>query len=194
MAVAATTDASRMLTYDQYLAEGEVMARYDIVDGARIFMPGPTLPHQDIQGNIYESLRNFQRRTGSGRTYQAPADVLIRRQPLRTRQPDVLFVSNERLAQRGGVPREGPLEVAPELVVEILSPSDTPRVLEDKITDYMAIGVQECWVVNTDVGTVEVLRLTAAGAQTVATCRADDTLTSITFPDLTLSVTDIFAP
>src|SRR5687768_2361648 len=110
MAVATQPTSSPPLTYEQYLAEGEVNQRYDIIDGVRVYpMPGPTLPHQEIAMNIMELLRAYQRATGRGRTVIAPFDDDIERVPLRTRQPDVLFISNERLEQGGGSGVTGPL-------------------------------------------------------------------------------------
>jgi Uma2 family endonuclease len=66
-------------------------------------------------------------------------DVVIRAEPLRVRQPDALFISNERLDQVGGEPEHGPLKAAPELVVEILSPSETRKRL---ISVSMAVHQQ----------------------------------------------------
>ena len=79
-----------------------------------------------------------RRECGLGTTVSAPYDVLIRRFPkLQTRQPDLLFVSHARLAQGGGIPVKGLLGAAPELVVEIVSDSETQRILGDKIADYV---------------------------------------------------------
>ena len=94
--------------------------------------------------------------------------MLIRRIPkLQTRQPDALFISHARLAEGGGIPEIGPLEIAPELVVEIISTSETQRRLNDKLTDYVAIGIDECWVVRPEERTVEVLALTPLGPQSI---------------------------
>ncbi len=121
--------------------------------------------------------------------------MLIRRVPkLQTRQPDVLFVSYARLAQGGGIPEIGPLEVAPELVVEIISDSETQRRLNDKLTDYIAIGVEECWVVRPEEGTVEVLALTPFGPQSVQIYAEPQAVTSLVFPTLSVATADIFAP
>src|SRR4051794_36925669 len=111
--------ATERLTYEQYMAEEEIRKRYDIIDGVRIFMTNPTIRHQGIQGNVYVALRVWWQSRGSGRVILAPCDVLIRRSPLRTRQPDLLFISQERLGGRS-LDDPTPLAPAPELVIEIL--------------------------------------------------------------------------
>jgi len=155
-------------------------------------MASPSIPHQEFAINILELLRAYQRQTRHGRTLNAPLDILISRFPLRTRQPDVLFISNERLQQAGGNHADVPLTVGPEIVVEVLSGSDTRRVRADKIADYCTIGVNECWLVSPVGETVEVLRVTSEGAVREALYGAGQTLQSLTFPDLTLALDDIF--
>lgn len=135
-----------LLTFEQYMAEGEFNKRYAIIDGERIFMPSPTWRHQRISRNVTQALSDYEAAFRTGLMVSAPLDVLIQRQPLRTRQPDALFISHGRLAQIGGTPPDGPLPIGPELVVEILSPSDTTGVLADKIADYQRAGVEECWL------------------------------------------------
>ena len=182
------------LTYEAYMAEPEVEGRYDIVNGVRIIMPGATWDHQTVSMNIVELLRRYARASGVGKVNTAPFDVLIRRSPkLQTRQPDVLLVSFVRLARVGGRPAKGPLEAAPELVVEIISDSETQRILDDKLTDYIHIGVDECWVVRPDDGTMEVLALTPGGTRSVATYGDGQAVASVVFPGLVVPVADVFA-
>ena len=196
--MAITTEAPALtneLTYEAYMAEPQVEGRYDIVQGVRIFMPGASQRHQRIADSITQLLRVFERQTGLGISVSAPYDVLIRRSPrIQTRQPDVLFVSHARLAQTGSGSEEvGPLEVAPELVVEVISNSETQRILGDKLTDYIEIGVNECWVVRPDTETVEVLALTPGGASSIAVYGQSEMVQSRVFAGLALAVADVFA-
>jgi Uma2 family endonuclease len=125
----------------------------------------------------------------------APVDVVIEREPLRTRQPDILFLN----AQRSGI--KGPadlrqlqvLEVPPDLVVEVLSPSNTRREVDDKLDDYERIGVQECWLVSPEAETVEVLRLSSEGRETINIYGMAGTLRSEVLQDFSLRVGDIFS-
>lgn len=182
---------NKLLTYEDYMSEGEVNQRYDIIDGVRIFMTQPTDRHQDIVLNIAELLRGYQRKARTGKAMIAPCDVQITINPLRTRQPDVLFISRERYGVRSADDAH-PFSPAPELVVEVLSPSDTRSVRLGKISDYCAVGVRECWLVSPQAETVEILRITRDGAEHTAFYGADQTLQSITFPDMTLALDDIF--
>ena len=159
--------AAKTLTYEAYMAEEEIIARYDIINGERIFMPGATDEHQNCEGNLFVEFREFGKRTGVGKGRMAPRDVLIRRSPLRTRQPDVYFISAERIALNPAPNDPAPLTAAPELVVEIISDSETKRRFGRKIADYCSVGVEECWKVMRDTMTVGVLRLSQAGCESV---------------------------
>ena len=144
--------------------------------------------------NLIEWPRQYARVTGIGKANVAPFDVLIRRFPkLQTRQPDVLFVSFARLAQAGGRPAKGPLSVAPELVVEIISDSETQRILEEKLADYCEIGVEECWVVRPETRTVKVLALSASEVRSVVVYTEPQAVASVVFAGLSVAVADIFA-
>ena len=191
MAVAPGEIAASPLTYEEYLAEGEVMARYDILDGVRHLMPNPTRRHQRILLNVARALQDYEEASGRGQCLVAPQDVLITRVPLRTRQPDVLFISHGQLAKCAPETDPTPIQAAPELVVEILSPSETRRARDQKIADYCSVDVRECWVVSPAAGTIEVLRLTQKGAETAAVYSEWDTVPSIVFPDLLVPVAQV---
>ncbi len=122
-------------------------------------------------------------------------EVFRRRAPLRTRQPDVLYLSSERSGIKGRAElREMPvIEIAPDLVVEVLSSSDTRRALASKLRDYQTIGVREGWLVSPEAETVEVLRLSTTSATTVKIFGLGDTLRSEVLPAFKLKLTDIFS-
>lgn len=183
--------APKLLTYGEYLREGETNWRYDIIDGVRVNMPSPNPRHQRIAQKITRLLGDYEAVSQRGFTLAAPCDVQITQEPLRTRQPDVFFVSHERM--RGlSLDDPPPLAAVPELVVEVISDSDTRRVFGGKITDFCAIGVNECWVVRPESRTVEVLRLTHDGPETVATYGEGETVVSLTMPGLQVAVADVF--
>lgn len=190
---------TRPMTYEEYLASPEEMARYDILDGWKVYrlygekqLPNPTVEHQEVAINIAELFRAYQRSSNRGRVLIAPCDVMITRRPLRNRQPDLLFISHERFGGRSRTD-PAPLNPAPELIVEIASPSDKPSVLAAKIADYRGVDVREVWVVRPEARTVEVTRLTLDEIETVAAYGPGETVVSVTFPDLSVPVDDIFA-
>jgi Uma2 family endonuclease len=72
------------------------------------------------------------------------------------RKPDISFVRHGRLP--GGKPSKSYENLAPDLVVEVVSPNDTVAELEEKIEEYLSAGVQLIWIVNPSTETVRVHR------------------------------------
>ena len=117
----------------------------------------------------------------------APLDIVIQREPLRSRQPDLLFVSNERADILGQT-----IEGAPDLVAEILSPSNTRSDIESKLSDYGHLGVDECWLVSPEGRTVEVLQLEEGAWKRLFIRGLGDEVESAVLPGLALSVSQLF--
>ena len=188
-----TQDAAEGMTWEYYM-ETPMPGRFEIIEGIFHQMPAPTMPHQIYSKRLLFAFTTYELATGRGSAIAAPCDVFIRQRPrLNTRQPDVFFISNEQLALGGGIPERGPLMVGPELVVEIISDSETAQSVNDKISDYIQIGVRELWKVFPASRTVEVICLTQDGAESVATYNETQSAASITFDGLTVSVAAIFA-
>ena len=175
------------LTYEEYLKTPEIKARYDIVDGVMTIAPTPTVAHQRILGQLLFQLHDFASERQLGEVLFAPVDVIISREPLRTRQPDLLFVSNERASILGDQV-EGP----PDLVVEILSPSNTRSDLEAKLSDYATLGVSECWLVSPEARSVEVLGLTEGAWSRLGISGLGEQVRSQVLPELDLAVVQLF--
>jgi Uma2 family endonuclease len=103
------------LTYEAYLALPEVKARYSIVDGELVTAASPTPEHQTVVVELSSTLNSFVREHRLGRVFVAPLDIIIQRDPLRTRQPDVMFIGNARRYIIGLQVIEG----GPDLVIEV---------------------------------------------------------------------------
>ena len=176
------------LTYEEYLKTPEIKARFDIVDGVMTIAPTPTVAHQKVLGQLFLMLHQFVSEQQLGEVFFAPADVIIQREPLRTRQPDLLFVSNERANILGDQ-----VEGAPDLVVEILSPSNTRSDLEAKLSDYATLGVSECWLVSPEARSVEVLGLTEGSWVRLGISGLGEQVRSQVLPELDLAVVHLFA-
>ncbi|MGI4790421.1 MAG: Uma2 family endonuclease [Janthinobacterium lividum] len=191
---------TRPMSYEEYMSGPEEMARYDILDGWKVYrlygekqLANPTRDHQRLQGNLYSLLRLFAQKTKQAEALMSPCDVRISLRPLRSRQPDILLISQYRLAQNPPPDDPAPLSPAPELVVEIISPSDTASVLAAKIRDYQSVEVQEIWILRSKAQTVEVRRLTAGATETIGIYGLSETAQSMTFPGLSVPVSDIFS-
>jgi len=198
-----TTDVpgvTRPMTYEEYLDSPEEMARYDILDGWKVYrlygeqqLPNPTREHQKVLLKLARRMGDWADRTRGAELVVAPCDVAVSQRPIRTRQPDILVISLERLAQNPPNTDPAPLSPAPELVVEILSPSDKPAVLAAKLADYRAVDVREAWVVRTETQTVDVVRLTVDAIETIGSYGAGETVVSAVFDGLLVTVDAVFA-
>lgn len=178
---------TRRLTFEDYLNGPELKERYDIVDGEMIMAPAPTVDHQRILRRLVRSLDSFVTEHRLGEVLFAPVDVLIRREPLRTRQPDLLFVSKE----RSGILHQI-VEGAPDLVAEILSPGNTRGEVEEKLKDYARLGVRECWLISPEGRTVEVLTLAKEAWRRAALYGIGDNIQSGVLEGLELGVSQLF--
>lgn len=191
-----TTAGVKTLSFDEWQALPETKRRCEVVDGVLLMPPGPMPEHQWLGLVISRRMSLFAEARELGVALAAPCDVVIRREPLRVRQPDVLFIS----AARGSIRRPADLvglsriDTPPDLVVEILSPSNTRRQVEEKLADYRSIGVLEGWLVNFPARTVEVLRLSGDGVTVLGGYGMEDVLRSGVLPGFELAVADIFEP
>ena len=192
MAVQTVTER---LTYEDWLRLPATNQPHEILDGVIRMTPAPASDHQWIAGNLHDALRHLAHSGRLGVVLSAPVDVVIRKDPLRTRQPDVLFLSSERTGIRGRRElREQPvIEAAPDLTVEVLSPGETRPDVLAKLEDYRAIGVRECWLVSPEAETVEVLRLGPAGWERDGLHGRGDKVRSVVLPELHLPVDHVFA-
>lgn len=190
---------TRPMTYEEYLVSPKECARYDILDGWKVYRlygekqrPAPTTQHQTIALNLAEMFRAFERQTRQAKTIIAPRDVMVTLRPIHTRQPDVMLISHGRLARNAPADDPSPLAPAPELVVEIVSPSDRPSVLDAKIADYRAVDVKEIWLARSGSATLEVKRLSLQEIETVAIYQRGESVQSLVFPELSVLVDAIF--
>ena len=179
------TSARIKFTYEDYCNAPEDK-RYELHDGDLVVVPAPKEQHQDTVGTIFIALSLFVRRLKLGRVYVAPFDIVFSNHDVV--QPDVIFVSNE----RARVITPDNIQGAPDLVIEVLSPSTAHHDRTFKRALYARHGVGEFWMVDTDDRTIEVLLLGSDGYETVATYGAGEVLTSPTLTDFTLKIDDIF--
>ena len=184
-----TATQTQLLTYEEYLDTPEIKRRFDIVDGEMIMAPSPIPNHQITSRQFFLVLHQFIVERNLGILLYAPLDIVIRRNPLRTRQPDLLLLSNESFAR---IYLDRPIEVAPELAIEILSPSNTRRRVQDALADYAAIGVRECWLVSIRARTIEALTLVNGEWRRLALLGVGDKMRSEALAGLDVEVGQFF--
>jgi Uma2 family endonuclease len=115
--------------------------RYEVIDGELYVSPPPSWAHQTTSDALVGILRPFVRAHRLGHVVSAPGVIL---EPESGVQPDVVFVSNERAEQIS----ERGVEGAPDLVVEILSPSTRSRDRRVKLRRYAAAKVPYYWILD----------------------------------------------
>ena len=191
-----TTAGVKTLSFDAWLALPETKRRYEVVDGVLLMPPGPLGEHQWSVRVIVRRLDPFVTERGLGIVLTAPYDVVIQREPLRVRQPDVLVVNAELtgIGHPADLVGRRFLESPPLLVVEVLSPSNTRRDVAERLADYRSIGVPECWLARFSARTVEVLRLSGDGVAVLGVYGMGDVLRSEALPGFELPIADIFGP
>jgi Uma2 family endonuclease len=190
---------TRPMTYEEYVNSPEERARYDILEGYKVYrrygkekMASPTRQHQRLVRRIARLLEDFASVGNVGECFVAPCDVLIRHIPLKARQPDVLLISRERLEQNPPDDSAAPRNPAPELVVEIISPSERPGQRTAKLADYRSVDVKEVWQVFAEAKTIEVVALTEDAIETVGTYKSGESIVSAAFASLSVPVDAIF--
>jgi Uma2 family endonuclease len=140
----------KIYTYEDInsLPEGN----YEIIDGVRYDMSPTMFEHGDLEGAFYELLKKHLKTKG----YVAVGEIgiVINRNPLRLRAADVVYISKERSPEKP----VGILEIPPDLIVEILSEENSARYINEKVRDYLSIGVKKVVLVDPATETVTVFR------------------------------------
>lgn len=166
------------------MPESERGERYELIEGVLFVTPAPTWRHQTVSSNLFyhvvmhvRSLRLGWVRDNSGVHVDVRTYVI----------PDLLFISRDRQDIIG----EANIEAAPDLVVEILSPSTRRQDLITKRSLYARIGVREYWIIEPGTQTVTVLTLESGNYSEVPLTETG-AVRSRVLPELRLTLDDVF--
>lgn len=170
--------------YERYAGKND---RVELVDGRVVQMAPVNVDHGDTSLGFGGEIRRFARAHRLGRT-MTETGFILRENPDLVLAPDVAFVSNERIATHPA-PRTGYWPVAPNLVVEVMSPDDTRREVEEKLETYFGAGCEEAWVVDPVQRTVTVCRVPKLDAGDV---RTDFVEGGILLPGFRLDLSEIW--
>jgi len=175
-------------TYEDFLLFPDDGKRHELLDGDHYMSPSPRTNHQVIVSNLDRTVGAWVDKKSLGSLFVAPYDVVL--SDLDVVEPDLVYVS----AARAAIITDDNIHGAPDLVVEILSPSSrkTDEVIKRKT--YERHGILEYWIVDPELSTVKVHRLVSGRYVRVAELshEAGDCLTSDQFPGLSLPLADIF--
>jgi Uma2 family endonuclease len=176
-------------TYDDYLALPDDGRRHELIDGEHFVTPSAERRHQELSLRLVTAVSGFVRRNRIGVVYCAPLDVIL--SDTDVVEPDILYVSNERSEILGRW-----VHGAPDLVVEILSPST--RKVDEAIKRRLdgRVDVTQYWIVDPELEIVKVYRRADDGSfPRIAELAREsaDTLTTPLFPGFALSLSELFA-
>lgn len=177
---------ARPLTYDDLLQMPDDSNRYEIIGGELIVSPSPNRPHQKASYRLTQLIGDHVDAHQLGEVYTAPVDVRL--SPHSVVQPDLLFIRNDRLHIYGPT---GPVEGAPDLVVEIVAPSSQVMDRVRKAALYADSGVSEYWIVDPEKREVQVLVLAQGRYEPVESDAGE--LPSTVIPGLVVDPDVLFA-
>jgi Uma2 family endonuclease len=175
-----------LITAPDYFAMPEGPPYFQLVEGKLFMTPSPEFYHQSVAFNLAYRLRRFLESNPLGKITIAPSDVQL--DFVNVHQPDVYFISNERL---NILTKQGPVG-APDLVVEVLSRSTARLDKGPKLRVYARSGVKELWLVDKEKKEVAVYRFAENISEPVATVRGRQKLTSPLLPGLKLALAEVF--
>jgi len=136
--------SSAPVTGEELFAMGDI-GRTELVKGEIIYMSPTGYLHGFIEVNFGSLLRAFVSKHKLGKVIGGEVGIYTARNPDTVRGADVAFISNKRLSQAKS---KSFLDVAPELIVEVLSPDDRWVNVTTKLAEYFAIGAQVVWVAD----------------------------------------------
>jgi Uma2 family endonuclease len=161
--------------------------RYEVIDGQLYATPPPITEHQGVAGVLYGYIGHYVRERQLGRVYFAPIGVVLDDE--NGLQPDLVYVTRERLEI---ISRRG-IEGAPDLVVEILSPSTRVRDRGIKLRRYAAAGVPHYWIVNPRSRELEARRITEHGYELSGKFGPGSVFRPELFPDLEIPIDELWS-
>ncbi|HEY4690142.1 MAG TPA: Uma2 family endonuclease [Anaerolineae bacterium] len=143
------------ITGEDLLAMGDI-GSCELVEGRIVHMSPTGDPHAGYESNFDEYIKTFVRQHKLGKVRVGEVGIYTHRDPDTVRAADVAFISNERYARRKQ--KGGFLDVAPDLVVEIMSPDDRWNDVIQKLREYFSVGVRLVWVAHPETRTVYAYR------------------------------------
>ena len=176
------------LTYRDYCLLPEDGRRYELMEGDFFESPAPSTDHQTVSRRLLFELMRQLEHPGLAYVFNAPVDVIL--EDTSVVQPDLVVVA----ANRKQLVTKRAIEGAPDIAVEILSPSSIDRDRHLKRRLFERFGVSEYWIVDAEHAMVDVLHFVDGGYRQIAKLDRASTLTSRRFAQLAIVLEPIFRP
>ncbi len=173
-------------TYEDYKRLPDDGWRYEVIEGELHMAPAPRPRHQRVIFALSGLLWDYLRRNPLGQAFVAPIDVLLPglASPV---QPDILFIAGERL----DIVKEEFIEGPPDLIIEVLSPSNWLDDRRTKFRLYARAGVREYWIVDLEQRTIEVFARRGHSFALLNRYEPGDTVRSEVLPGFEVAVSEV---
>ena len=184
-----STTSTALMTAEELMELPRGYFRAELVNGELITMPLPRVPHGRAATRLGMPLGQFVLDHELGEVYITDVGFQLTRNPDTVVAPDISFISKERMDQMGDV--TGYWQGPPDLAVEVLSPSDRPGKVKQKISRWFSFGTKQLWIVDPKRCTVTVYR----SPSDVTTFSGSDYLEAEDMlPGFRISLDKIFGP
>src|SRR4030067_622746 len=176
----------KIYTYQDYLELPDDRNRYEILEGELVMTPSPITVHQRVSRKIEVQLDHFVEENKLGEVFNAPCDTILSEDNIV--QPDLLFIANENKK----IITEKNSQGAPDLLIEILSPTTAYHDLIEKKGIYQNFGVKEYWIVDPKRRWIEVYVLQEGRYQLFQRTEKSETVQSKIIEGLEIPLARIF--
>ena len=180
----ATIDRTKEWTVEDFLRLEESNLPCELINGELFMSPAPSLTHQVVSSNLNDILKAYAKKIGGFVAY-SPFDVYLDNKNVF--QPDLLLVRKQNLA----IITERGLQGAPDLAVEIISPSNAFKDRNQKRRLYQKFGVKEYWIIDPGNRTLEIYDF-SSDETPILYLVGEGEVTSSLLPGLSFPFADLF--
>jgi Uma2 family endonuclease len=179
----------RKLSYEEFQElPRDGSKRFELIEGEVFMTPSPNTKHQRVVGRLFRTLSDFVEKNDLGEVFIAPYDIVF--STWTALEPDLLFIRKE----RASIVTEANVQGTPDLVIEVLSPSNKAYDRQTKLLAYEKGGVPELWYFDPEGRTAEILRLGSEGRYVLAArLSGDDAIVTKILTGLPLTLGEVFA-
>jgi Uma2 family endonuclease len=183
--------SGRRVTYEEFLEMTEdTEERYEYIDGEIYLLASPGMTHQITHSNLYEKFLTWFKGKPC-RVFSAPFDITLLNEEFKSKnvvQPDLIITCDHNETRTDKDRYMG----IPSLVIEIVSPSARGRDMVKKLNVYLEGGVDEYWIIDPQKQQVMLYHFIDKQPETMLVYDMHNTVNSIRFEGLCISVSDIF--